>query len=213
VVQRVAREEGVDGVHLDYIRYPDVILPRGLWEKYDLVQDTELPQFDFCYCDVCRDVFAQRTGVDPLDLPDPPADRAWREFRWESVTMAVEDIARVVRGENRQVTAAVFPTPDLARRLVRQAWETWPLDAVFPMIYHSFYEEPLTWVGDATRVGVDALAGQRPLYSGLYLPELTPEELAHAVEYARAAGAAGAALFESGGLSDEHLERLAVLRD
>ena len=52
VVREVARTEGVDGVHLDYIRYPDVILPVALWSKYDLVQDTELPEFDFCYCDV-----------------------------------------------------------------------------------------------------------------------------------------------------------------
>ncbi len=212
VVRRVAREEGVDGVHLDYIRYPDVILPRGLWEKYNLVQDTELPEFDFCYCDVCRDVFRQRHGIDPLELPDPPADRAWREFRWESVTLAVRDIAEVVHEEDREVTAAVFPTPDLARRLVRQEWETWPLDAVFPMIYHSFYEEPVSWVSEATREGVDALAGRRPLYTGLYLPALTPEELAQAVAFAREGGASGAALFESGGLTDEHLDRLVFVR-
>jgi len=205
VVRPIAQQDGVDGVHLDYIRYPDVILPVGLWSKYGLVQDRELPEFDFCYCDVCRSTFAGRTGIDPRDLADPAANTAWREFRWESVTLAVGDLTRVVHREGKPITAAVFPTPSLARQLVRQAWETWPLDAVFPMIYHSFYEESVAWTEEATHQGVTALAGRRPLYSGLYLPSLSPDELAGALRHARNGGAAGAALFESGGLSDAHL--------
>ncbi len=50
LVGELAAHPAVDGVHLDYVRHCDVILPRGLWETYDLVQDTELPEFDFCYC-------------------------------------------------------------------------------------------------------------------------------------------------------------------
>lgn len=50
LVGNLAANPAVDGVHLDYVRHCDVILPRGLWETYDLVQDTELPEFDFCYC-------------------------------------------------------------------------------------------------------------------------------------------------------------------
>ena len=50
LVGELAANPAVDGVHLDYVRHCDVILPRGLWDTYDLVQDTELPEFDFCYC-------------------------------------------------------------------------------------------------------------------------------------------------------------------
>ena len=62
LVGDLAASPAVDGVHLDYVRHCDVILPRGLWETYDLVQDTELPEFDFCYCDVCREQFAALDG-------------------------------------------------------------------------------------------------------------------------------------------------------
>lgn len=208
-VDAVARDPGVDGVHLDYIRFPDVILPVGLWGRYGLVQDREYPEFDFCYCAVCRETFRAAGGADPLDLPDPAADPAWRAFRWRVVTELVTDLAATVHARGKAISAAVFPTPTIARRLVRQAWERWPLDLVFPMLYHSFYEQDLRWIGQGVAAGVSALASGRPLYAGLYLPSLSPSALGDAVRYARAAGAAGVSCFEMNGLTDGHLEVLA----
>ena len=48
VVRDLAAVPGLASVHLDYIRYPDVILPIALWPKYNLVQDREHPEFDYC---------------------------------------------------------------------------------------------------------------------------------------------------------------------
>ncbi len=208
VVEPIASHPGVDGVHLDYIRYPDVILPVGLWKRYGLVQDREHPEFDFCYCDVCRATFERQAGVDPMSLADAPANVEWREFRWNSVTALVTDLSETVRAHGKRISAAVFPTPTLARRLVRQAWDQWPLDAVFPMLYHQFYEEELPWIGEATRDGVDALPPSVPLYSGLYLPSLSAEETAAAVRVARGGGASGVSFFEMGRLTDPYLEQL-----
>jgi uncharacterized lipoprotein YddW (UPF0748 family) len=205
MIREVARTPGVQGVHFDYVRYPDVILPRGLWEKYDLVQDREYPQFDFCYCDVCRAAFRRQRGQDPLRLADPPSDAAWRRFRWDSVTRLVRELAATVHSEARQVSAAVFPTPAIARRLVRQAWDEWPLDAVFPMIYQNFYDEAVSWIGTATREDVAAVPRNRPVFAGLYVPGLAADDLGQAVRLARAAGAAGVSLFDLGALTDQHL--------
>lgn len=208
VVSDLAADPSVDGVHLDYVRHCDVILPLGLWSKYGLVQDRELPEFDFCYCEVCREAFAAQTGTDPLGLPDPAADEAWRRFRWDSVTGCVRALADAVHAHGKPITAAVFPTPDIARRLVRQSWDEWPLDGFFPMIYHAFYEKRVPWIGAATAEDVAALDGRAPVYSGLYLPDLPPADCAAAVRQALTNGADGVSLFEAGGLSDEHLEVL-----
>jgi uncharacterized lipoprotein YddW (UPF0748 family) len=209
VVRDIARKPGVDGVHLDYIRHCDVVLPVGLWSKYGLVQDREHPEFDFCYCDVCRESFQRQTGRDPLELDDPTADVKWREFRARNVTDLVRGLATAIRAERKQVTAAVFATPWLARKLVRQAWDEWPLDAMFPMLYHEAYAEDVPWIGRSVRKGRAALPAATPLYAGLYIPSLPPDELARAVRVARDAGAAGVSLFEMNGLTDEHLKRLA----
>jgi len=198
-VAELAQTANLDGVHLDYVRYPDVILPVALWKQYNLVQNEELPRFDFCYCDVCRKTFKEQTGRDPRDLSDPPADSAWRQYRYDSVTRLVNRMVEVAHTAGKQITAAVFPTPSLAKKLVRQDWVRWNLDAVLPMTYHSFYNEPIEWIEPAVREGVTALPPSRPLYAGLYLPDLkTEEEFDRAVKAAMAGGAAGVSLF--GGL-------------
>ena len=195
----LAETPNLDGVHFDYIRYPDVILPVALWKQYNLVQNEELPSYDFCYCAVCRAAFKKQAGIDPLDLPDPPADAAWRAYRYESVTRLVNRLAEVAHKKGKQATAAVFPTPSLARKLVRQDWPKWNLDAVLPMTYHSFYNEKVNWIETAVREGVTALPPNRPLYAGLYLPDLkTEEDFDLAVRSALAGGAKGVSLF--GGL-------------
>ena len=208
IVKDVAQTRGVDAVHLDYIRHPDVILPRGLWLRYNLVQDHEMPEYDFCYCAVCRDKFKGEAGYDPLAVADPTADVAWREFRWNAITQLVTLLSATVRARNRQISAAVFPTPTLARLQVRQAWEQWPLDAVFPMTYHRFHDQDIAWIGSAVREGVAAIRTSEPLYAGLHLPDLDPAALVQAVNVVRDAGAAGVSLYDSGGLTDAHLAAL-----
>ena len=212
-IAELAANPAVDGVHLDYVRHCDVILPRGLWDTYDLVQDVEHPEFDFCYCEVCREQFAALDGRDPVEIADPTADEAWRCFRWDSVTGAVRELAAAAHEHGKPITAAVFPTPTIARRLVRQDWDRWPLDRFFPMLYQGFYLEDIPWIGDGVREGVAALraaGGATPLNAGLYLPSLDPPALAEAVATARRAGASGVSTFEMDGLTDEHL---AALRD
>ncbi len=91
---------------------------------------------------------------------------------------------------------------------VRQAWDQWPLDLVFPMTYHRFHNQGIAWIGDAVREGVAAIPATQPLIAGLHLPDLDPSSLVFAVNTARAAGAAGVSLYDSGNLSDAHLSAL-----
>ncbi|MES2125113.1 MAG: putative glycoside hydrolase [Gemmatimonadota bacterium] len=213
VVDEVAAAPGVDAVHLDYIRHPDVILPRNLWEKYGLVQDHEMPEYDFCYCEVCRATFRQQHGKDPLRLKDPASNRDWVQFRYDSVTQLVTGLARTVHARGKAISAAVFPTPTIARKEVRQAWDRWPLDLVFPMLYHSFHRETIEWIGRGAAEGVAALPRSVPLVAGVHLPDLPPADLQRAVQVARDGGASGISMYDSGGLTDAHLAALSeVLR-
>ena len=209
-VTRLASMQNVNGVHLDYIRFPDVILPVGLWKKYNLVQDKEYPQFDFCYCDDCRKKFREQAGVDPLDLTDPSSNKAWVEFRWDSITRLVNHLKEVTESYGKKLSAAVFPTPTIARKLVRQDWSNWNLDEIFPMMYHNFYEKDIDWLEMATREGEEALKGKFPLFSGLFVPAVTPDRMSAAVDYAMKGGAQGVCLFNFRGMSEKHWKNFLV---
>jgi uncharacterized lipoprotein YddW (UPF0748 family) len=191
----------VDGVHLDYVRYPDVILPRALWAKYHLDQTEELPDYDFCYSEHSRKAFKAASGRDPMDIQDPASDQEWLHFRYDSVTKLVQKLAKEVHSHKKLITAAVFPTPRMARTICRQAWDQWPLDAACPMIYHGFYNEPVEWIGEAVLENVHQV--DFPIYAGIYMPDLkSVDDFTKAIQLVHRRGGAGVSMF--GGVSDAH---------
>src|SRR6266849_2093440 len=46
-VKELASIPELTGVHLDYIRHPDAILARGLWRKYNIIQDKVYPAYGY----------------------------------------------------------------------------------------------------------------------------------------------------------------------
>lgn len=208
MMKDLAQKDFLDGVHLDYIRFPDVILPVGLQPKYDLVQDSEFPEFDFCYCEHCRKKFKDKFKIDPLNIDDPAGNKDWVQFRYNSITELVNDIYKVVNAEGKLLSAAVFPTPELAKKLVRQDWTNWKIDALMPMIYHEYYNEPLCWIEIATSEGVQGLNGKTPYYSGVFTGWIEAEEMAEMVKHAKAGGANGICLFNANNMSKKQWKEL-----
>src|SRR5258707_1360485 len=47
------------------------------------------------------------------------------------------------------------------------------------MVYHSFHNEKPEWIERAVKEGVTALPADRPLYAGLYLPDLFAFSVGH----------------------------------
>lgn len=206
-------KEDVDGLHLDYIRYPDVVLPVNLWTNYGLDQSTELPAYDFCYSKFSKNAFLEETGINIDKVERPEQSLSWRSFRYRQITKIVNRLCEVGKEYKKPVTAAVFPTPDLARRIVRQDWTNWNLSGVFPMIYHGFYKEPIHWIGTAVAEGVEGIHGKFPLYAGLYLPDFSSlEELRQGIILAKDNGAAGVSLFGESDFDTTTIELLRFLR-
>ena len=206
-VKNILAKDYVDGIHLDYVRYCDVILPVNLWQNYGIDQTRELPEYDFCYCETCRAKYKSEHGIDPLDIQYPDQSLSWRKFRYDRITNIVNCLAEVAKSNKKAITAAVFPTPEVARRIVRQDWTNWNLDGVCPMIYHGFYKEQVSWIGDAVEEGIHFLCGRFPLYAGIYLPDFkSDEELEQGIKTALSHGASGISFF--GNVSDNVLSIL-----
>ena len=207
-VRELASIPGLTGVHLDYIRHPDAILPKGLWSKYGIVQDRVYPAYDYGYTEYSRRAFRAKTGIDPLALNDPEANQAWREYRLESVVELVNHfLAPAARAGGKTISAAVFPGPSLARTMVRQDWGRFDLDAYFPMLYHTFYAAGPEFVGTYTAEAVRTVT--RPAYSGLFVGPLDAAAFTATVQTALASGASGVSIFDAGAMTPERWALLA----
>src|SRR5262249_11372215 len=160
----------------------------ALQPKYGIVQDREYPEYDYCYCQVCCRDFKTQTGVDPLKLEDPSTNKEWRQFRHDRITHIVNNkLVPIARKHRKMMTAAVFPNWEM----VRQQWPAWNLDAVLPMLYHGFYKKDIGWIREQTQKGIKSLPKHIPLYSGLFIPQLSPEALSKAMAASFEGGANG----------------------
>ncbi len=202
---KISKLPYVDGVHLDYVRFPDVILPVGLWKNYNIEQTSEHPEYDYCYCDVCRKMFKQKTGVDPMELKFPMQSQSWINFRLDAISRVVDKITKAVKADGGNISAAVFPGPSMAKSMVRQDWGNWHLDAYFPMIYNGFYFEGPEWIGRSVKESVQTVNGKAKIYAGLFMPDIKAN-FEEAIDAAFENGASGVSLFDSP--SEEYLHKL-----
>jgi uncharacterized lipoprotein YddW (UPF0748 family) len=141
----VARKYEVEGVHFDYIRYPDE---------------------NGCFCNGCRERFEKWAGVKVGNWPgDVRADKTledkWLEFRRTQITPVVKGVAEGAREirDDIKISAAVFRNWPSDRNTIGQDWRLWCeqgwLDFVCPMNYtdssgqfERMTREQLKWVGD-----------------------------------------------------------------
>ena len=198
-VREIAEVPGLAGIHMDFIRYPDAILPYGLHKSRGVVQDKVYPLWDHCYCDECRAAFKEKYGIDPLDLEDPTANEDWMQFRWDLMAGYASEIAAEIKACGKISSAAVFASPEESRKLVRQDWTHFKnVDYFMPMIYNHAYAQPDSWVETATAEGIAELKaeGNRgELISGVALGRVTEESLDGYFNYAKAGGSKGICLF------------------
>ncbi|MBN1900461.1 family 10 glycosylhydrolase [Candidatus Sumerlaeota bacterium] len=188
----------IDGIHYDFIRYPD--------EKC-------------CYCAGCRERFQNDTGIAvaswPLDCYSGVHKEAYREWRREQITKLVRDMRTAVnlRGNKVKISAAVFSSYPSCRTSVAQDWASWIengyLDFVCPMNYtnsssafQSMLQNQLNYV-----------AGRAPLYPGVGVASgsssLTADQLIVQLLITRLLNTKGYVLFVYGDyLSEEILPHL-----
>jgi uncharacterized lipoprotein YddW (UPF0748 family) len=134
----------------------------------------------------------------------------WKNFRLNAIQAVVNDAYAIAHKHNKQLTAAVFPYPEMADHMVRQRWDKWNIDEVYPMIYHSFYDEEIDWVGYATKQGVADLEGKKTkINTGIYIPGLKNDaELKEAILLAKENGAVGVSFFDGNALSESNLKTI-----
>ena len=199
----LAAIDGLDGIVIDYCRFPDVILPTTLWSRYGVVQDREYAEFDYGYNPGLIQQFMEAHPAlgDPRDWEDPTEGERgeiWLYFRAAQVTGLVNEYAAIARQHGIVMSASPFPTPAMSRRMVRQSWDKWELDVAFPMIYKNFYTGCVSFIADCTIESVRTAHPMTTVMAGI--TGFNGPEMFASMDAALNNGAQGIAIFTIGSL-------------
>jgi uncharacterized lipoprotein YddW (UPF0748 family) len=193
----------VDGVHLDYIRYPTADFD---YSALALAAFRESMQGDLSTVERTR--LDARLAREPLIYTESFPER-WQLFRRARLTDLVARIRNAVKHARPQamLTAAVKPDVRDAFETRLQDWQDWAarglLDAICPMAYTSDLGRFTQAVQGAARAAVP-----QPLWVGIGAYQLDSAETVSHIRAARAAGAHGIALFSYDSLSGPELKTI-----
>ena len=193
VVGDLLSRYNLDGIHLDYIRFPGA---------------------QFGYSRETRTKFALAWGVDPVELKTDTTELVkllgagavscldsilvdWRAQQVDSMVAAIREVAGDIT-----VSAAVVPEPDRAFTEKGQDWVKWVherlVDFVVPMAYNQRPDELLPWL----QVVENAIGRDRMLV-GLAIHDGRDAYLERMVNLLRLDGAAGFSIFSYNVLAEQ----------
>ncbi|HXK12367.1 MAG TPA: family 10 glycosylhydrolase [Vicinamibacteria bacterium] len=189
VVRELVRAYPVDGLHLDFVRYPG-------------------PSFD--YSRSALEGFRRVSGGNDL-LGGPGRDpSAWDEYQRQVLTALVVRLSGAARAERSGIVLSAAVTPDEAQA-VHHRFQDWPrwlsmgaISALCPMTY--------TPDNDLFRQQVEAATGRaragQPVWAGIGAYRLDVPGIVEKVVLARQAGAQGVVIFSHESLVPADLRRL-----
>jgi uncharacterized lipoprotein YddW (UPF0748 family) len=190
VIGEIAAKYAVDGIHLDYVRFPN--------EDFDY-SPTAMAEFKASVLPDLNDRdkrdYAAREALDPAAYANLFPQR-WSDFRRSRLTSLVIKIRTAVKAARPGVvvSAAVFPDAQVAFDSRLQDWRGWIdhslLDVVCPMAYTT---EADTFQQQIT--AAHAYAGSRPVWAGIGAYQLSPSQTVAHIAAANRIGVAGVILF------------------
>jgi uncharacterized lipoprotein YddW (UPF0748 family) len=201
VVGDIASRYELDGIHLDYIRFPN--------DEFDFSAEA-LSEFR---SDVRENLsrserreYDERARDRPLFYTEMFPQR-WQQFRRDRLTTMVTRIRSAVKSRRpaAMLTAAVFPDASDAASRRFQDWGGWLerglLDAICPMAYTT---DPAVFRAQITNV--ERLAARHAVWAGIGAWQLSPASTAENIRTARQLGAEGVILFSYDNLNSQYVE-------
>lgn len=196
VIRDLVSRYELDGIHLDYLRYPN--------EQFDYSAST-LAAFRAdaaaTVTTATRDRLDQLTRTNAAAWPDA-LPGPWMQFRRDRLTLLATALRTTALSARPgiSVSVTVAPNADDARDGRLQDWRQWAragiVDALCPMIYTTNPEEFATAV---SRVKSDA--GSAAVWAGIGAFKLTPARSAENLRAVRRAGMAGVLFYSYDSLS------------
>jgi uncharacterized lipoprotein YddW (UPF0748 family) len=193
--QEIVENYEIDGLQLDYIRYP--FNNKGTEMGFDWVG---------------RSRFEQETGLS-LDKLDDITRDLWKAWKVQQVNEFVRDVSTTLKRMKPgfRMSAAVYAMPHRLRiNAIQQEWETWVangwIDTINPMTYVTTPSD-LSTVAKYVR---EESADRALVYPGVKIGQLDTAGLIEQLDTARMVGTLGTTIFACAQLDDKKVNLLKV---
>jgi uncharacterized lipoprotein YddW (UPF0748 family) len=189
VVKELVQHYDIDGIHLDYIRYPDLSV------GYDKGTKTE---------------FMRRYGVDPSQIANDgeamiglfgerglrDLGMLWENWRVSSVDALVDSVRSDLKAVNPRVrlSAAVIADSRLAICRHAQDWPSWLERGILDFAVPMCYSASTRFVQDQVRA-IKSLVGENRFYPGIAMYNQSPGRVVEKVRVLRKMGIDGFSMF------------------
>jgi len=190
LLKEIATKYEVDGINIDYIRYP-VCSPDN---------SSEFLSTSWGYTHYAMEEFKKSYGITPLDIGvNDPAWCKWEEYRMDKVTSLVARLndIKCIRPE-MTISAVVFPDKERSAVIKLQDWPTWAqrcyIDAFTPLLLSSNIEATKKYLSDMIAIKNPRIK----VYAGLFEPFtlVEPTVLPQEIKAVREERADGVILFD-----------------
>jgi uncharacterized lipoprotein YddW (UPF0748 family) len=192
-----ALQYDIDGIHLDYIRYP-------------------LNQM-FSYDSITCQAFKNEYGVTPLEVSHDGGSIIWCEWiEWngkqiESMVRETHDLI-TKSGKSVLLGADIFPGPDESKIEIAQDWGAWAdegiIDFVCPMLYTNNTDLFAKYLDQALK----AAAGKCKVFAGIGIStshnRITEDIMIKEIEISREKNAGGVVFFSGNSFTEDFRKRL-----
>jgi len=190
LMTEVMESYDVDGIHLDYVRYPEEVEGRT-----------------YCYCARCKAKFKEEYGYE-LPVNDVIKNRYYVSIMCENVSNSVRRFSEVAKSQGREISAYVFTDYATA---IESCYQDWPhfskfLDVICPTVYEvspahvrTLTQRARSVIAKGCRLTPAVLSSPEVLRSreggSRWSREKTPDYVLSAVRSCLTAGADGFVLF------------------
>jgi uncharacterized lipoprotein YddW (UPF0748 family) len=195
LIFEVVNRYPVDGIQLDYIRYPF---------------NNKGSEMGFNW--LGRQKFERETGLS-LDRLDEDTRTMWIHWKANVISSFVKEMSESLRAAKPgiRISAAVYGMPKRMRmNAVQQEWEVWVangwIDTINPMTYVGTAKE----LNDAAGFVRESTADKALSYPGLSIRQLDTAGLVEQLDTARVIGTLGTTMFAVAHLDDKKVNMLKV---
>lgn len=193
LLKEIVNNYDVDGVQLDYIRYP-------------FQSSRNLMGYDY----IGRESFENESGMS-LDQMTPEVLDAWTEWKAQKISNFVRDVSMTLKSikPGLQIAAAVY-AENRNKRInnIQQDWETWVengwVDTLSPMSYAGNKDKLTELAGYV----FDATKNKALVYPGLSIRQLDTAGFLEQLDTVRGLGMVGSTIFAMAHLNNDKLSLL-----